>query len=348
MTLDHWTSFLTVRVVRDPPAQSEPLPPLWGSYQLAGDVVRFEPRFPMEPGVRYRAEFDPARLHAVVLALAPRRESSQPKARSAAKLVAEFALPAQSAQATTRVVEVDPTRAALPENLLRFYIHFSAPMSRGEAYRHIRLLDATGKPVDAPFLELNEELWSRDGTRFTLLFDPGRIKRGLKPREEVGPVLEAGKSYELVIDRDWPDAQGRLLTGGFRKSFRAGPPDETSPDPQNWIVRAPRADTREPLEVRFPEPLDRALLDRLIAVQAGTGKALPGQVSVAGEETIWRWTPLDPWQPGDYRLVVGTELEDVAGNSIARPFEVDLTGPISERVTPETVSLPFRIGPGPR
>ena len=145
-------------------------------------------------------------------------------------------------------------------------------MSRGEAYRRIRLLDAAGKPVDDPFLELDEELWSPDGTRFTLLFDPGRIKRGLKPREEVGPVLEAGKSYYLVIDRDWLDADGKPLKAGFRKTFRVGPPDETSPDPKTWSVRPPAPETRDPLEVRFPEPLDRALLDRLIAVRDGADK----------------------------------------------------------------------------
>src|SRR5262249_16392612 len=132
------------------------------------------------------------------------------------------------------------------------------------------------------------------------------------------------------------------------KSFRVGPPDETSPDPKTWSVRPPRAGRRDPLEVRFPEPMDRALLDRLIAVQDGAGKAGPGQVSVGNEEAIWHWTPHGPWRPGDYRLVVGTDLEDVAGNSVARPFEVDLTGPIAERVTTETVALPFRIGPAPR
>ena len=89
-----------------------------------------------------------------------------------------------------------------------------------------------------PFLELDEELWSPDGTRFTLLFDPGRVKRGLKPREELGPVLEAGKSYSLVIDRDWLDASGNSLKAGFRKTFRVGPPDETSPDPKTWTVRS--------------------------------------------------------------------------------------------------------------
>ena len=154
-------------------------------------------------------------------------------------------------------------------------------MSRGEAYRRIKLLEAaTGKRVDAPFLELDEELWSPDGTRFTLLFDPGRIKRGLRPREEVGPVLEAGKSYSLVIDRHWLDASGNLLKAGFRKTFRVGPPDETSPDPKTWTIDAPRAGSRDPLEVRFPEPLDRALLDRLIWVENADAKVVAGQISL--------------------------------------------------------------------
>jgi len=221
-------------------------------------------------------------------------------------------------------------------------------MGRGDAYRHIRLLDAAGKPVDAPFLELDEELWSRDGMRFTLVFDPGRIKRGLKPREEQGPVLEAGKSYQLVIDKSWPDADGNPLAVEFRKPFRAGPADETSPRPENWTIRPPQAGTRGPMEIQFPEPLDRALLQRMIGVRDASGNAVAGQVAVAGEETVWQFTPAVPWRAGDYRLAIGTELEDVAGNSISRPFEVDAVGPISQRVASETVERSFRARPAAR
>jgi hypothetical protein len=99
----------------------------------------------------------------------------------------DLAPPSGTPRPATLVESVSPSAEVLPENLLRFYFQFSAPMSRGEAYSHIRLLNAAGRAVADPFLELNEELWSGDGRRFTLLFDPGRIKRGLKPREEVGP-----------------------------------------------------------------------------------------------------------------------------------------------------------------
>ena len=191
-----------------------------------------------------------------------------------------------------------------------------------------------------PFLELDEELWSPDGTRFTLLFDPGRVKRGLKPREEVGPVLEAGKSYSLVIDRHWLDASGNLLKTGFRKTFRVGPPDETSPDPKTWTIDAPRAGSRDPLEVRFPEPLDRAPsrspdLGRELRMR----KSCRVRSRWGRPRQRWRFTPVSPWREGAYRLVVGTELEDLAGNSVAQPFEVDAAGPISSRVTTKTVDV---------
>jgi hypothetical protein len=347
MTRERWTSFLTVHVVADRPGEATDAPPLLGTYQIDGDVIRFVPRFPLEPGLHYRAELVPARLHEMAVTPAESPGPGIPKPRPSARLSADFAPPKRPSRPATTVTQVYPTREMLPENLLRFYIHFSAPMSHGEAYRHIHLLDAKGKPIDVPFLELDEELWSRDGTRFTLLFDPGRIKRGLKPREDLGPVLEAGKSYQLVIDRDWPDAQGNSLKAECRKTLRAGPPDETSPDPKTWDIRPPAAETRAPLEVRFPEPLDRALLDRLVIVRDAAGNAVPGRISVEGEETIWQFAPADPWRAGDYRLVIGTELEDPSGNSVAQPFEVDAVNPISKRVASDTVVRPFRIGPAP-
>ena len=285
-----------------------------------------------------------------MLTAADRRRLSQEQPGKSGRLVLDLDLASPPGiPITPTVVEsVYPSAEVLPENLLRFYLHFSAPMSRGEAYTHIRLLDAAGRAVADPFLELNEELWSGDGRRFTLLFDPGRIKRGLKPREEVGPVLEAGKSYTLVIDRHWPDAQGNPLAGEFRKSFRAGPPDQESPSPRDWKIQAPAAGTRHPLEVEFSEPLDSALARRLIVVRDGQNRIVQGVVSLERAESLWRFTPDAAWTAGAYSLDVGTDLEDLAGNAVGRPFEVDLAGPISARVKTESISRPFRIEPGRR
>ena len=89
-------------------------------------------------------------------------------------------------------------------------------MSTGDNYRHIHLLDAAGKAVESPFLEIDQELWDPECRRFTLFIDPGRIKRGLKPREDLGPVLEEGKAgFTLVIDRAWADAADQAVEGGL-------------------------------------------------------------------------------------------------------------------------------------
>ena len=46
---------------------------------------------------------------------------------------------------------------------------------------------------------------------------------------------------------------------------------------------------------------------------------------------------------GEYRIVIHTTLEDLAGNHINRPFDVDTFDPITRKVERETVSLPLRI-----
>jgi hypothetical protein len=252
-------------------------------------------------------------------------------------------LPKAHREPSTVVVNVFPSAAKLPENQLKFYIHFSAPMSRGDAYRHVHLLNDAGKEVELPFLDLHEELWDREGKRFTLFFDPGRIKRGLKPREEVGPALEEGKSYTLVIANSWCDSQGNTLKESFRKPFEAGPPDDVPPDPKMWKIVAPKAMTQDPLIVRFPKPLDHAMLERVLQVRRDSGETIPGNITIAEHEKVWQLTPTEAWSAGNYQFVVATVLEDLAGNSIGRPFEVDVFQPVRRTVEQETVSLSFRV-----
>jgi len=292
-------------------------PAILGSSRIDGGVLIFEPRFPLQPGLRYRAVYGTTS--------------------------ATFEIPKGDLTPTTVVEQVYPSTSRLPENQLKFYIHFSAPMSRGEAYRRMRLLDESGRPVQLPFLELDEELWDRDGKRLTIFFDPGRVKRGLLPREEVGPPIEAGKRYTLVIDRDWRDAEGKLLRTGFQKSFQVGPPDHDPPDPRTWKLQAPGAGTSDPLSVEFPKPMDHALLLGLLDVTDPRGNSIPGSVQVEREETRWLFTPRDPWPAGQYFVVAGTTLEDLAGNTLNRPFEVDVFERVQERIARETTRLPFTI-----
>jgi hypothetical protein len=329
-TQEEWNALLAVTVNEDGGVLADAQrPPIVGKYAVQGGVVRFVPRFPLERGLRYQARFDPSRV--------PGKHGI-----SGGVITALYRLPKAKPKAATRVVRIDPTLDVLPENQLKFYITFSAPMGRGDVYRHLHLLGPNDKPVEMPFLELGEELWDRSGTRLTLLFDPGRIKRGLKPREDVGPVLEQGKRYTFVIDREWEDADGNPLERRVEKRFRAGPPDETSPDPKTWRIEPPRIGTREALLVRVPESLDRALLASLLSVKGPTGSNLEGEVTVDDDARAWRFSPSDPWKAGRFELVIGTELEDLAGNSVARPFEVDVFEKIPvAKPAAAFVSVPF-------
>ncbi len=324
---DRWSQLLSVTLATAR-IDSQSIP---GRRRVVGEVLRFEPRYPIEPGLKHRVRFHPSRL---------------PEPRLDPEIVVEFAKPVPPAGARPTVVRVDPSGDVVPENLLKFYVQFSAPMSRGEAYRRVRLLDAKGKPLNLPFLEIGEELWDASGTRLTLLFDPGRIKRGLRPREEQGTILEAGKSYTLQIDEGWPSASGQPLADPFRRTFRAGPPDETQPDPKTWTISAPKATTSDPLRLTFPEPLDRAMLDHAIVVRRADGTIVTGRVEVDPDATAWRFRPHRPWVEGDYAIDVDAELEDLAGNSVSRPFEVDAVGPVTTTRPSSRVSRRFAVKPG--
>jgi len=311
----------TLELFVDGPADP---PPILGGVAREGDALVFAPRFPFQPGMAYRAVY---------------REPGQAPLVE----VLQLAAAAAAVAAPTTLERVHPSADVLPENLLKLYLHFSAPMSRGEAYRRIRLLDEAGKSVELPFLEIDQELWDRDGRRLTLLFDPGRIKRELVPNEEVGSPLREGRAYTLVVDRGWPDAHGRPLAREGRKRFRVGPPDHAPPRTRDWRVVPPRAGTRDALVVTFPEPLDRALLERVIEVLDRSGEALEGEIAIGGGETRWSFTPGAPWRAGRHILRSATILEDMAGNSLGRPFEVDVFERVEDRVLDVSESLYFEI-----
>jgi len=334
-TPEQWQSLLSVHAEQGELTIDISLPPMAGEYRVEGDTLLFLPRFPFAPGVTYRATFHPSLI---------------PGSREGASvLIGETFRVERRSAAPTSVTRVYPSADELPENLLKFYVQFSAPMSRGHIYEHIHLLDEQRKPVELPFLEIDEELWDVEMKRLTLFIDPGRIKRGVRPLEEVGPALEQGKHYSLVIDRGWHDAQGNSLSNSYEKNFSVGPPDRSPPDPKQWQIAAPSlAEGKTRLEVRFPDPMDHALALRLIRVERvqtsrRTPAALEGTAKLDDNERHWSFTPSQPWQRGTYQLVVPAIIEDLAGNNIGKPFEVDLFDTIQKRPTNAVTRLSFEV-----
>ena len=314
-TREQWQTVFRVSVAQDQP-------PMLGDYAMDGDRVVFTPMFPLDPGRQYFVYFAP---------------------EGAAPITATVGLPATHTTPTTTVAQVFPSGEVIPENQLRLYIHFSAPMGMKGGLDYVHLLDDQGKEVTDPFLPLDAEFWNDDRTRYTVFFDPGRQKRGIPVIEAMGRSLTEGKPVTLVVDAEWRDGNGLPLKESYRRTFMVGPPDERPLDHSAWQISPPPAGTRTPLTVAFPEPLDRGLLLRALGVQGADGRPIAGDISVGGGEVAWSFTPREFWKAGAHHIVALGMLEDLAGNRIGRAFEVDQFDRSDRSAEPEKTLIPFQV-----
>jgi hypothetical protein len=297
------------------------IPAMVGTYAVENGALTFRPRYPLADGVSYRATFQQPGQSRIV-------EHT-------------FSTPPKNMTPVARVDRVYPSADVWPSNLLRLYVYFSSPMSRGEAARRIHVLDGDGKELDALFLP-GEELWDPAVQRLTMTFDPGRIKRGLTSNEKMGPPIAAGQRYTLVVDREWPDAHGVPMADTYRRTFRGGPAVRTPPDQRTWRITPPRPGTSDPVVVDFGRSMNYPLLQRMLQVSGPRG-SVDGTIGAERNESLWRFTPRAAWQAGSYRLTVDTRLEDLAGNRIGQPFDIDVFDRVTEHITTETVAVPFTI-----
>ena len=84
------------------------------------------------------------------------------------------------------------------------------------------------------------------------------------------------------------------------------------------------------------------LLQRMLQVTDARGR-VDGDLAVERQESIWRFTPRRPWSAGTYRLRVDADLEDVSGNTINQPFDIDVFDTVTEHLTTRTIDVPFGI-----
>lgn len=277
-------------------------PPMFGSYERRETQLLFRPRLALERGQQYRATFTP-----------PQGQTLQ----------ADYTVPALISAATAEVVRVYPRGDVLPANQLRFYIHFSQPMRGGETiFEQIQLLDAEGQPVHDPWL--HDELWLDNDRTLLLYIHPGRIKWGVLLRQILGPVLRPGREYTLVIRTALLDAEGRRLKKEYRKTFRTTDEHRQRVELSAWKLQPPMAQTRSPVRLTFPQPLDHSSWQRFLHVVDARGQVIAGTITVGKDECSWSFQPKEHWQAAPYRIVVDDRLEDTAGNTPRRPFDRDL------------------------
>jgi hypothetical protein len=197
--------------------------------------------------------------------------------------------------------------------------------------------------VDLPFLEIDEELWNPEMTRLTLFIDPGRIKRGVQPLEEIGPALEEGKHYTLEIDAAWHDSAGLPLRENFRKAFRVGAPDREPPAPATWKIRSPKAGSRDALTVTFPNRWIKPSPCASSAWRMQRADWWKAQARCRTMSNAGASRRREPWNAGPHQLQVQNTIEDLAGNNIGKAFEVDLFEGVQRRFTNAVVKLSFDV-----
>jgi hypothetical protein len=280
------------------------LQPLGGRFTVDGDELRFTPRLPFVDGLDY--------------ALVRRGGGGEVR-------VWTIQRPSRQPAASASVLAIYPTAAAVPLNLLKFYVQFSAPMSEGRAADAVEVRrEDTGELLENVFHRGRAELWDPGRRRLTLLLDPGRIKRGLGPQEALGYPLAEGTWVTVGVTLRFRDALGAPLVAGAQRRYWIGPPVREHVAPARWRQGWPEAGSSDPLVLEFDRPLDHALLQHSLRVTGPGGAAVAGAVVVGPEEMSWRFHPERPWAEGLYALTVDPVLEDLAGNSLARVFDRDM------------------------
>ena len=279
-------------------------PSMLGKYARTDNELTFTPRFPLNAGATYRASL-----------------------KTTGKTVSlDYRVPMPAAKSPPRVVKIYPTADVLPANQLRFYIHFDRPMRGGkELFKHLAILDDKGKEIEAPWLV--DEIWDEENNCLILYIHPGRIKWGVDEREAMGPVLHEKRCYNLIVRGEWTDMDGNKIGKDTIKKFRTTAEDRVRIELRDWKLTAPAAGTRDALTLTLPKSIDYRSLQTGLTVTNAKGQTVAGSIEIGKDEKSWRFTPDQPWQSGAYHVSVSPDLEDVAGNTPSRPFDMDLLTP---------------------
>lgn len=269
-----------------------------GRYGVDGQAVTFEPAFSFVTGQDYTV-----------------RSLDFSDGADRTRSLTAFSIAPQSAPVPPEVIGIYPSGPDIPENTLRFYIHFSTPMMPHMSTEFINLVRSDGVTDSAAFMTFKQELWNEDRTRLTLLMDPGRIKRGVAQNLTLGPALLEGNSYSIVIEGGWANVSGDQVAPEYSRNFTVSQALRAVPDIELWDIEKPRRSTRDPLVINFDRPFDLPLAQGAIAVLGEDGAAISGSVTIESHQRAWRFEPEEVWSDVSVRLVVDARLEDVAGNN---------------------------------
>ena len=303
--------------------------PIAGRYSIEERTVTFDPAFDFIEGQHYTVKIS-GKDGALV----------EDANAASTHFIDEFTIKRSNENVNPEVVAIYPSGDQVPENTLRFYIHFSTPMRPNVSSDFIKLLDASGAVDTAAFMTFKQELWSEDRKRLTLLMDPGRIKRGVSQNLALGPALQEGRTHSIVVNAGWPTANDAQEMPRFESVFTTSKALRTIPDPENWTIVSPKYMSSEPLLIEFDRPFDSELLLSGITVLDENGQAIAGVISLEKNERAWRFDRKGLWQNSQIQIAVDPLLEDVAGNNFFELLDHSLGAPVT---TPNQLVISVKL-----
>ena len=271
--------------------------PIHGNHKEVDSFLIFKPFYPFEKRIQY------------VVRIRDDNSNSNYSFTS-------FQIGIKEIDEEAKVLNIFPSASQLPENLLRFYIYFNTPMKKGQALKYIKLIDRNGNVDNHAFMGFKQELWSSDGTRLTLLFDPGRIKRGVSGNMSSGPALIEGNHYKLSISGEWQDVNGQQLTSNTTKEFLVDKGYRHKIKTSDWRLEIPNLNSRDTLILNFNRIMDHALIQSMITLKNIENNDIEGFWEILENEQQIRFISERKWQKGNYQIIIDSRLEDVAGNNL--------------------------------
>lgn len=270
--------------------------PIQGQYSRENEYLVFTPYFPFENEMTYII----------------RTQNTDSNSNYSYK---SFQVGKHKTIEIAKVLSIYPSASQLPENLLRFYIYFNTPMKKGQALKHIQLIDESGNIDSHAFMEFKQELWSADGKRLTILFDPGRIKRGVSTNLLRGPALSEGNRYKLHISSGWQDAYGQQLLA-MTKELEIVNAYRNHLSINDWAIDKPQRNSYDPLTIHFDRILDHAIFQSMIELVDAEEKPIAGHWEISEKERLIQFMPKIKWIKGIYQIIIDSRLEDVTGNNL--------------------------------
>jgi hypothetical protein len=109
------------------------------------------------------------------------------------------------------------------------------------------------------------------------------------------------------------------------------------------MIEFPEPGSKDAITIHIDQSLDFSLLSSALSIADNDNKSIAGIWSIGNEEKSIRFTPEANWAAGQYFLLVETRLEDLAGNNINRPFDLDTKNNKEAIGKDEVVSIGFDI-----